>query len=468
MSDWDQRIRDHRVFAEMRSLGPVIDSAASVEGIEAQAFAGLERIRAILAFCGKRLAAADPLITLPAPLEEVAAGLAGARQEVERFVSDKDPAHITAANIQADRALSGVIQVPTAYSPEELGALVAMATTYRTTIEQNLADSKRSTEEFGTETQRLRSNLGELAATLQVEQQKLGQVVTDYQRQFSEAQEKRSQEFSDALRQGQQDLTKIISDYQGQFSTAQENRGREFAEAQGTRQEKFGQIVNEYSQRLTEQNAEFTRQREELTRKSEEQLAGLNMQYSEKATAILAGIEEEKMRVEKLVGVIGNLGVTAGYLRNANQARWSMWFWQAVTVGALVVLSWTAFHTLSLLEDSRGQFNWGGFAGRVVLLGSLGVIAAYAGKQADKLFEVEKRNRKLALELEAIGPYLAPLPQEEQNKFRIQMGDRSFGREDDIGVHPHSKSPATLIDLLKSKESKEAIDLILEIAKKAK
>src|SRR5271166_2504466 len=111
MSEWDQRIREHRVFAEMQSLGPAIDSAIGVEGIEPEAFAGLERIRAILAFCGKRLAA---------PLEEVAAGLTKAREEVEQFVSDKDAAHITAANTQADRALSGANQVPTVYSPEEL------------------------------------------------------------------------------------------------------------------------------------------------------------------------------------------------------------------------------------------------------------------------------------------------------------------------------------------------------------
>ena len=145
-----------------------------------------------------------------------------------------------------------------------------------------------------------------------------------------------------------------------------------------------------------------------------------------------------------------------------------MWFWQAITVTAMVVLSVLAFRTLPLLEDSKGQFNWGGFAGRVLLLGSLGVIAAYAGSQGDKLFEVEKRNRKLALELEAIGPYLAPLPEDEQNKFRIQIGERSFGRDDGGGGKTHSKSPATILDLLKSKEGKEVIDFILEIARKAK
>jgi hypothetical protein len=72
------------------------------------------------------------------------------------------------------------------------------------------------------------------------------------------------------------------------------------------------------------------------------------------------------------------------------------------------------------------------------------------------------------LELEAIGPYLAPLPTDEQNKFRIQIGDRSFGREDDTGHKPRRKSPVSVVDLLKSKEGQEVFELLMELAKKAK
>ena len=119
-----------------------------------------------------------------------------------------------------------------------------------------------------------------------------------------------------------------------------------------------------------------------------------------------------------------------------------------------------------VLEGVGGHFNWGGFAARALLLLSLGVIAAYSGTQADKLFGEERRNRKLALELEAIGPYLAPLPVEEQNKFRLQIGELSFGR--DTESHVHRKSPASVIDLLKSKESRELLQLIIEAGTKAK
>ena len=102
------------------------------------------------------------------------------------------------------------------------------------------------------------------------------------------------------------------------------------------------------------------------------------------------------------------------------------------------------------------------------LLLACGVLAAYAGSQADKLFSLEARNRRVALELEAIGPYLTPLPQAEQDKFRILIGERSFGRDEAVGAKGSEKSPATLIDLLGSKEGMQFLEVLSDFLKKAK
>jgi hypothetical protein len=222
----------------------------------------------------------------------------------------------------------------------------------------------------------------------------------------------------------------------------------------------------EYGKKLAEQDSEFAKDRIAFVSVSEGNLASLTSEYDVKAAKVLEEIKEKQKYVEKLVGVIGNLGVTSGYLRAANQARYGMWGWQAATLASLITLSVLAYKTLGLLEDVHGQFNWEGFAGRVLLLASLGVIAAYSGFQADKLFVEEKGSRKLALELEAIGPYLAPLPLEEQHKFRVQIGERSFGRE--VDVHEHHKSPTSVMDLMKSKPSREMLALIIEAFSKAK
>jgi len=501
MNEWDQRIREHRVWAEMQSLGPAIDAALGAETIDPEAAAGLERLKTILAYCGKRIAAAEPSITVPEPLEAVATGLAGAKLELTAFVSDNNAEHVVAANQAADTALSAINLVPGAYSPEELGTLVAAATQYRGLINKNLASTKKKLEQINTASDEalanvtskaeegladysakaaasfseltvtinsLQNSLLQLTANIQAEQQKLALVASNQQGQFSVSQEARSKEFTDVIRQATQDLTKLVTDYQSQFSTAQDTRSKEFITSEAARQKHYGEAISEYGKKLAEQDAEFTKQRAEFVQTSKENLAMLTSEYEDKTKKILESVQDSQKHVEELVGVIGNLGVTSGYLRTANRAQWGMWSWQGMTVAAMCVLCYTAYKTLGLLENSNGQFLWGGFAARALLLASLGLLAAYSSSQADKLLGDERRNRKLALELEAIGPYLAPLPEEDRNKFRILIGDRSFGREQDIQTGTHPKSPASLLDLIKSKQSKDVVDFLIDLIKKAK
>jgi hypothetical protein len=274
-------------------------------------------------------------------------------------------------------------------------------------------------------------------------------------------------EFTETVRVAQLDLTKLVTEYQGQFSSGQDARSKEFALAVATQQTGYNAVITDYSKKLADQDADFTKQRIEFVQASKEDLGKLVDEYEVKAQGILEEVHEKQKHVEKLVGVIGNLGVTSGYLRTANQAKYSMWFWQGMTVSAIITLTVIAYRTLGLLEDKSGHFIWGEFAARALILGSLGVLAAYSGSQADKLFADEKKNRKLALELEAIGPYLAPLPIDEQNKFRLQIGERSFGQDHDRELLT-PKSPATLAHLLKSKEVRDFLELAMDLAKKSK
>ena len=64
----------------------------------------------------------------------------------------------------------------------------------------------------------------------------------------------------------------------------------------------------------------------------------------------------------------------------------------------------------------------------------------------------------MALELEAIGPYLASLPQEKQDEFRIKIGERSFGASDDLIDKRAIRSPSSALDLvLRDKKLREVL-----------
>src|SRR5882762_5939996 len=112
MSEWTSRILDHRVWNLMKKLGPIIDEAEQVEEVDPTSLEGLERLRAVLAFCGKRLGGTDPATTSPGPLDAIAGSLDSAKTEVEAFLKDSNAAHLTNANSSADAALVQLAQVP--------------------------------------------------------------------------------------------------------------------------------------------------------------------------------------------------------------------------------------------------------------------------------------------------------------------------------------------------------------------
>ena len=80
---------------------------------------------------------------------------------------------------------------------------------------------------------------------------------------------------------------------------------------------------------------------------------------------------------------------------------------------------------------------------------------------------MEKYNRKLALELAAIDPFIALLPQDEQYKFKLEIGRRSFAQNDGL-ISKDEKSPATTLDvLLSSKQGEKILQLLTDAAQKS-
>lgn len=100
----------------------------------------LERLKAMPAFCGKRLGGSDPLTIIP-DYSGSAAGLAAAfeaqKSEIEAFVSDRNVAHLTNANANADSALVNYLaQIPGISSSEELIGLIQTISSYRSSLEE--------------------------------------------------------------------------------------------------------------------------------------------------------------------------------------------------------------------------------------------------------------------------------------------------------------------------------------------
>ncbi len=474
MGQWEDRILNHGVWKSLEALGPAIDKAVAREEVDPSTIDGLERVRTVLTFAGKRLAGADPRLMDTGPLDSIDGSLEKALSEILAFVENGGSNHVVNANSQADTILINLPTINYPFVADDWKALSDAGKEYRKTLEQYLKRVNETRSKALTDLEDLRKAAADLQSLFSKEQESrnqefskrveasLAQIQSD-----SATVQKRLGELATEIGNERTRLTSLTSEFQSQFSTAQEARSREYAEVQTSRQEKFGNLVAEYTQRLTEQNAAFSKQRDEAFQKYEGSVAELISRYDESARKILDDIEGHKKQVEKLVGVIGNLGVTSGYLTTANYARKMTWLWQIGTVFALVIFILFAFFAF-LPSLAQGTFHWESFAGRVVLSLAVGVFAAYSRSQGDKYFELERRNRKLALELEALGPYISTLPEAKQVEFRLQIGERSFGRDDTGLGHKADKSPATLVDVVGSEDFRKLITEIISAVFKAK
>lgn len=429
MTQWADRLANHPLFNHLQKLGPAIDDALKRENLEPQAAESLARLKSVLTFAGRRLAGADPFILQFSAVDNLGSQFQAIVNEVQQFTANGNIGHLTNANTNADAALAYLAQLNVPQTTEDFHAAREAAESYRKGLDSVLSEVRNLSKQVGADLDALKNRTNELGTVIDTEKTR---------------------------------LATVAADAQAKFLADQEARVKEFAAAQKEQQDRNATLLAEFKQKLANHDTAFTKQREDIASAHQNELEALKDEFVATAAKLRDEINERKEEVEKLVGVIGNLGVTSGYQKTANGARTTVWIWQAVAVAAMIGLIYVAVK--AFLPAISGEFSWGNFAGRVFISLTFGVLAAYAGSQADKYQKIERQNRRLALELEAMGPYIAPLSPEMQEDFRLKIGERSFGNGDGLLGDP--KSPATLIDVFL--HSKEFRAFVAEIVKASK
>ncbi|MCK9382218.1 MAG: hypothetical protein M0P95_14295 [Sulfuritalea sp.] len=473
-----EQLNKHLLWTALNDLGPLLDQAQIQEGLDAQTFEELARLKAVLAYTGKRLAGADPYLLLPTILDSVSTAISTAATHVRNFISNANASHIVAANLEADKALAALAQLNVQITTEDFVAAKEAAEGYRLSFNKIFSDIHAEASQTHNSIESVESRLTELSTQEAAIKEQLAALTSEHQKQFDTAQETRlsewakekaesnakfealTSEYANALSAERQRLGSLITDYQAQFEAGQAARVDEWVTTKAAHESGFAMLLSKYSDALATKETEFKAAKTEIEKLHAEHLEKMKGEFSDSASKIRDDMLELKRQADVLVGIIGDRGVTSGHQKAAEQAREDAKFWQNITVASMVCLIVLA--VLIFLPQLAGPFSWESFAGRVFITLTVGVLAAYAGSQADKYQKIERYSRNLALELQAIGPYIAPLPEDKQHEFRLMIGDRTFGRE---GGSPHrsdEKSPTSVADVIaKSKDlSGFATDII--------
>lgn len=500
MSQWTDRITNHPVWASMESLGVAISSALESTAISSDAIDTLERIREFLNFSVKRLSSTSPSLVAPQSLDTLNGSLAQIKAYVESYTSNGDMTTLNTASNYTDSAINNVAQILGTKSLDEMILLNETSVRYRNTILKYLKESLALQQKIEEKNAFNEGQLSILSKAIATEQSRLSTLLSEQQSLFSAAQDKRASDFAVSQTDFQTRYTTALTEQLTQFSTDQDSRRTAYSEFQVSLKEDVKELLEKYDQQLKNYGVEFSKYEKSLIDEHNKNLSVLHNDYESSADNILIEMREKKMEIESLIGVIGTTAITYGYKKVADEARRALYVWQTITVVALVGLIVVAYFIAFPMQKSviaygvgmegervqmesaqkgqktegAGQSNlsvsantkvqsvsdtdfYHGLITRIFLSITFGVFAAYASRQASRFFSIEQKNRKLALELEALGPFIEPLSREDRDKFRVQVGDRSFGVPDHDAVRFKDNDPVSLIDLLQSKEAKELI-----------
>jgi hypothetical protein len=398
MTDWTARIETHQATHELMHLSVAFQQCEELAKTDGEATTLLGRMKALHSYIADRLKHVDPVLASESLLVSIATGLQNWRSSILNYPGNGNVVYLSNGMAQADAVMQSVALLP------------------------NGKDSQRP-EHIKQYHSAVESFIGEISNRQRVVSTAIG------------ALEKRIEQAEAQLTQVNTQVQNVTSAQQLQFSQAQEQRLNDFGRTQSEHANEFSEFLQDMRDTAELTNNEVKANLDELRRDTEEELdilvkrgrdsvANLSEELKKAAEAILLHLEKQRGQADKLVGLIGERGVTSSYQKVANQARIEMWLWHVITLIALGALTGAAI--FEFLPAMRNGWNWGAFAGRLFISIACTLLAAYAGTQARASQQVMRENRQREMDLAAIGPYLAPLPEEMQREFRLKLADRTF------------------------------------------
>jgi hypothetical protein len=416
MSQWVEYFEEHQIHQTIQSITELfaaIEDKYTFEPIELEVFERLRQINRILA---STLETIDPFFVPKTVLEAINKSVQNQIAQLTAFNNDSNIQHFVAANARADEIL---VQIRNLFAPQtfkDVEGLREAVSSFRKSVGQH---QRNVDEQFETASEKLKSL------------------------------EERIEESNKEVQSQKSRLDTAISDFQQQFSKAEDSRREQFTKAEKERDEGISGLLETNKIAAADLLSNHQGAFEKFMKSSGSRRKTLEDEFSNSAKEIVSKLELYKTQAENLLQVIGNTGMTGGYQKVANDERDTARKWERIAVGAMAALILFALYAFWL--STHSDFNWTLLGARALVVIPLSVLAGYAAHEAHKHREVERRNRQMELELASINPYLAALPDTTQHDVKRLLAERFFAQREIIKSDGknNAPSPANIVDIAK-------------------
>ncbi|MGB3633706.1 MAG: hypothetical protein WA982_06670 [Rubrobacteraceae bacterium] len=405
MSQWVDRFEEHAAHEQLQNYVGQLNKLEeqNAEAPSPEVTENIERLKQIGNQVESVFSTIDPFLTPVGPLDNINQQLAQAIGQCSQFQDNGNIGHLTNANNNADAVLLQLNSLPSIRTTEDLGSLNEAIISLRRSVGQHNRYVSDERESIQSQIEEAKKELENLEANVAANETRLDEVVSEFQRQFSESEERRRSEFAESEKEQESKFRNLQEKWSSEF--------REFIEKESAQSDNH-----------------------------------------------LKEISDRKDEAQELVYVIANTGMVGGYQKTADDERTAARIWKVIAVVSLLGL--VAIAIFAFLPTLESNFGWQDSLSRVFLAAPVGILAAYAARQANRHGFIERSSRRLELALTSVDPYLANLPETLQHEVKKELAIKFFGGAPELG-HKSDEVNGDATDLLRM-----TLEITQDLAKK--
>ncbi|CAN7204663.1 hypothetical protein LJR153_000600 [Paenibacillus sp. LjRoot153] len=420
LTTYIERVESHSVFSLIDKGLEYADTILHFDNLDESSKEHVERLRYVYEQIRNSLRNFDQALISINILNNGNNHLTNSNNCLNNYIGNRQVSYLVDANSHLDNFL---LQAPGLFNPrtvEEIDNFRESISSFRRSVAQHNRNSDEDVRKITEENNKLRVTITELSSQINAEKQRIDNIISQFQQQ--------------------------INTFQQQFSQAEDKRRETFTE---DLEEWNNEVEKEKTSRTTAYTgiiSTLESQNESHKLSLELYNSSLQKKFEEAANETLGTIYDYKKQVEKLLGAISETGQAIGYKNVANEERKAKRFWRGVTVSSMLLL--ITFAAVIAYESYSKEFNIATFGVKVFGALSVGTLVAYAARQASLHGQSENANRKMELELAAIGPFLAGFPDKEIQEIKRELVKSFFGKED-LSSKNNEEVPKGSLDAVK-------------------
>lgn len=391
MSNWEEAFNSHAIHENLRTLKENLDALPQQQG-NLPFLNSRNRINQILDYLNLRLRNTNPALVQKQHLDTISKHLQGITSEINAYKSDNNLDRIIINSINsAEATLPPSVHIPIVSTEETTESFSKIVSETYENAKQFISEILTSKEGFEKEIHELKKlienqgkTIQDQANTIDKQKERLDSNISEFQKQFSTAESKRSERFSSTIEDLKKNHETLIQKTQEEIEKGKVDTSKKFE--------------------------------------------ALEKELKDSSSNTIKYLDTKMEEAKKLVGIIGNIGVTGNFNTIANQERTVANWLRGIAIFLMVATA--SLYGWSFWDHLKNEISW-----TTTLFRILGVIiflapAFYCAQESRKHRKNEILNRKFELELASIDPFLEKLPEDKRNELKAELTQKMFGQRD--------------------------------------